>query len=222
MTTNTNLAAMKFFCKVTSNSEKIIDIGCGTKPFEIFFEGKEYIGLDFKPADKTVILHDLKDPLPLEDNSVDAIILSEVLEHHPVPYQLLEEVDRVTTRSAKIFISTPFALPVHGAPFDFHRYTHYFYKYLCEKYDWQLLYFSSSNSIFSTPLYVINQISLGLPFPIFMLKPFWVLVNLCGIFLDVFSKVFKTEKREKLQLAFPMGYCAVYSSGQKLSDGSYK
>ena len=50
VTTNTNLAAMKFFCKVTSDSKKILDIGCGTKPFEIFFEGKEYIGLDFKPA----------------------------------------------------------------------------------------------------------------------------------------------------------------------------
>lgn len=211
VSTRTNLSAIKFFCDVTFDAEKIIDIGCGTKPFEIFFEGKDYIGLDFQPFDESVILHDLNDPLPFENNSVDAIIISEVLEHHPDPYVLLTEVDRVITSSAKIFVSTPFALPVHGAPYDFHRYTNFFYQNLSEKYDWEILYFKSSNSIFSTPFFLINQISLGLPFPIFLLKPLWLFSNLCGLLLDHFTKFFKITKRSKIKNAFPMGYCAVYT-----------
>lgn len=214
VSTRTNLSAMKFFRNVTLDTKKIIDIGCGTKPFEIFFEGKDYIGLDFQPFDNSVISHDLNDPLPFENNSVDAIIMSEVLEHHPDPYKLLKEVDRVITSSAKIFISTPFALPVHGSPYDFHRYTNYFYQHLSEKYDWEVLYFESSNSIFSTPFFLMNQISLGLPLPSFLLRPFWFFSNLCGLLLDHSTKIFNMTKRSKVKNAFPMGYCAVYTPRQ--------
>jgi hypothetical protein len=133
-----------------------------------------------------------------------------VLEHHPNPFALLAEVNRVVSPSAKIFISTPFALPVHGAPFDFHRYTHFFYEHLCEKYEWELVYFSSSNTIFSTPVQVINQMSIGLPMPIPVLKSFWFLTNLLSLILDTVTKIFNPKKRRKLQYAFPMGYCAVF------------
>ena len=210
MSTSANLKAMYCFCDLTGEAERVIDIGCGTKPFEPLFIGKEYIGFDFNPIDNTVVLHDLNNPLPLDDNSTEAIILSEVLEHHPNPFALLAEVNRVAEPYAKIFISTPFALPVHGAPFDFHRYTNFFYKYLCEKYNWELVYFSSSNTIFSTPLQLINQMSLGLPIPTLILKLFWFLNNLLSIILDAITKIFKAEKRQKLQNAFPMGYCAIF------------
>jgi SAM-dependent methyltransferase len=210
MSTSANLKAMHFFCDHTEEAERVIDIGCGSKPFEPLFKGKEYIGFDFNPIDNTVLLHDLNNPLPLDDNSAEAIILSEVLEHHPNPFALLAEVNRVVSPSAKIFISTPFALPVHGAPFDFHRYTHFFYEHLCEKYEWELVYFSSSNTIFSTPVQVINQMSIGLPMPIPVLKSFWFLTNLLSLILDTVTKIFNPKKRRKLQYAFPMGYCAVF------------
>lgn len=213
-TTKTNLKAFKHFLKLITNSKKVVDIGCGTKPFKNLFSGKKYIGIDFNPVDEEVIVHDLNDKLPLADNFADAIILSEVLEHHPEPYSLLKEVDRIASKGAIIFISTPFALPVHGAPYDFYRYTNYFYENIEKKIKWRLIYFNSSNSIFSTPLQLINQITLGIPLPAFVLSPIWTLLNLLSILLDFLTNLIFVKKSFKLKYAFPMGYCAIYNTDE--------
>lgn len=61
--------------------------------------------------------------LPFRDETIDSIILLSVLEHLLYPQKALQEAFRVLHKEGRVLISTPFAFPVHGAPFDFRRWT---------------------------------------------------------------------------------------------------
>lgn len=200
--------------KVLLSSNKkleIIDIGCGDKPFEVFFSEHNYTGVDFNPVNSTVIKHDLSNKLPFPDNSFDIIILSEVLEHVPRPFFVLEEVNRISKCESFIYISTPFALQIHGSPYDYFRYTKYFYFKISKLYDWELIEFRSSNSIFSSLLLLINQYTLYFNLPNFIISPFWFLINIISLSIDKSILIFANKSlQKKLFDSFPSGYCSVF------------
>lgn len=204
-----NLNVLNTLKGLVSKEDTIVDIGCGSKPFQNFFTCKSYLGLDFNPVDATVLCHDLNDPLPFADNSQTHIILSEVLEHVPEPYRVLDEVHRVLKSDGIIFMSTPFAIPVHGAPYDFFRFTYLFYENLEQKYGWELNTFKASNAALSSPFQVANQLALGLPLPFWSKYPFWIVSNLASLALEALVKILPAGLRRKLTLAFPMGYAAI-------------
>jgi 2-polyprenyl-3-methyl-5-hydroxy-6-metoxy-1,4-benzoquinol methylase len=79
---------------------KLLDIGCGTKPYEIIANIEEYVGLEIddegnrqhKFAD---IFYDGK-TIPCADKEFDSILSNQVFEHVFNPNEFLKEVNRVT------------------------------------------------------------------------------------------------------------------------------
>ncbi len=65
--------------------------------------------------------------IPIEDNSFDGIILSEVLEHVPDPKSVLKEAQRILKPGGLALICTPFMFHVHSDPYDYARYTDQYY-----------------------------------------------------------------------------------------------
>ena len=63
--------------------------------------------------------------IPVSDNSFDAIIFSETLEHLENPTKALSEIFRVLKPEGKLIMTTPFMFHLHGAPYDFQRWTKY-------------------------------------------------------------------------------------------------
>jgi len=61
--------------------------------------------------------------IPLEDNSVDSILLTEVLEHCFDPGLVMNECYRVLRSDGSILITVPFLWPLHDIPYDACRYT---------------------------------------------------------------------------------------------------
>jgi len=59
-----------------------------------------------------------------QDN-FDAVVLIEVLEHVPNYVDALENVYSVLKPGGKIIASTPWIIPLHDAPHDYHRFTLY-------------------------------------------------------------------------------------------------
>lgn len=209
-TTKASLKAFCIFKNLIYKTSEVLDVGCGTKVFEELLNDKLYQGLDFNPVDDTVTYHDLSLRLPFNDDSKKAIILSEVLEHVPDPFFLLDEIDRVANRECVIFISTPFAMPVHGSPFDYFRFTHFFYQKISKKYGWKINMMSSSNGFLSTPVLIFSQFSLVLPVPTFALQPFWFIMNILAIILDAAIKFLPNNLREKASFGYPMGINVVF------------
>ncbi|TRZ49950.1 class I SAM-dependent methyltransferase [bacterium] len=65
--------------------------------------------------------------MPFAENSFDAIICSELLEHVPSPASVLHEAYRTLRPGGTLFICVPFMYQIHGDPYDFGRYTDYYW-----------------------------------------------------------------------------------------------
>jgi len=114
-------------------SGKVLDVGCGYMPYRdmVSSNGKvtEYIGMDLEDSE---IYNQVKADLywdgykiPLQDNSVNTVLLTEVLEHCPNPGLVLDEIRRILIPGGRVIFSVPFIWYLHEVPFDFYRYTPY-------------------------------------------------------------------------------------------------
>jgi SAM-dependent methyltransferase len=78
------------------------------------------------------LVTDLNKPLPLEDETFDTVLLSDVLEHIAEPQNLLNEISRtLKSNSGVLLLNVPFFYPIHEEPFDFHRYTRFSLERMC-------------------------------------------------------------------------------------------
>jgi SAM-dependent methyltransferase len=117
--------------------KKIIDVGCGSRPYESLFAGNEYIGVDVdggghKKDDKLPDRFFNGLDIPYEDKSFDVAICTEVLEHSPEPGKLVADIARVLKPKGKLYVSVPFVWYEHEVPYDFQRFTSFGFKKLLE------------------------------------------------------------------------------------------
>lgn len=112
-----------------SVSGKLLDVGCGSKPYESYFSNvSSYIGLDIDVSGhpderkKADFFYD-GTVMPFRENEFDVILCSEVIEHVFDADALLLEMARVLKPNGTLIITVPFAFPEHEAPYDFKRYT---------------------------------------------------------------------------------------------------
>lgn len=144
---------IKKWAKSIDKDKKILDVGCGLKPYKKLFYGNEYIGIDIKGGghdDQAKVVHKFFDGqnIPYEDNKFDALICTEVLEHSEDPDKLLAECNRVLKKNGQIYISMPFVYPEHETPFDFRRYTQYGHKQILKKNNFEIENIKNTTGVF--------------------------------------------------------------------------
>ncbi len=85
----------KFAQKYVVHTSKIIDIGCGSKPYGLFFQNAaNYVGTDVIPGKYVDIVCDGKH-IPCESASFDIIISTFSLEHNKDIYASVSEMYRM-------------------------------------------------------------------------------------------------------------------------------
>ena len=114
-------------------SGKVLDIGCGNKPYEKDFLGRieEYIGCDIVQSSLQkvdVICNAKRIPLPSEE--FDTIFCIQTIEHIDGHQEVLNEASRLLKKDGKIILSAPFYWPLHEVPDDYFRFTKYGLAYL--------------------------------------------------------------------------------------------
>jgi SAM-dependent methyltransferase len=129
---------IKRFAKTTSRNTRVLDVGCGIKPYRNLFITNDYVGIDIQGgghADEAKAVDTFYDGvnIPFQEDSFDSIICTQVLEHSSDPEMLVKEMSRVIRPGGRIFISMPFIYPEHEAPFDFRRFTKFEHKKILEK-----------------------------------------------------------------------------------------
>jgi SAM-dependent methyltransferase len=105
---------------------RILDLGCGDKPYYPWFapHATEYLGVDGYPGPYVDRVAPADRLDFLADESVDAILCTQVLEHVPDPGALLREAKRVLKPDGVLFLTTHGVFVFHGHPTDLWRWTH--------------------------------------------------------------------------------------------------
>ena len=116
---------------------KLLDVGCGTKPYRSAFVVDEYIGLDIdnEYSRKRGIADEFYDGriFPFLENEFEAILCNQVLEHVFNPDEFLSEIYRVMKPDEKMLVTVPFVWDEHEQPYDYARYSSFGLKALLEK-----------------------------------------------------------------------------------------
>jgi SAM-dependent methyltransferase len=109
---------------VQTENMSILDLGCGEKPYQPFFNGKysSYIGVDITSYSWADVLASSGN-LPFKNGSFDLCLCTQVYEHLPRPRQTTREVCRVLKKKGILLLSTHAAFPVHDYPSDYWRWT---------------------------------------------------------------------------------------------------
>jgi len=105
-----------FFQEAIGRGRQVLDLGCRSGAFtRHFLEGNEVVGLDVdraalaKAAELGIetVAGDVDDPLPFPDESFDAVVAGELLEHLRFPDALVAEARRVLRPGGVLVGSVP-------------------------------------------------------------------------------------------------------------------
>lgn len=137
---------------------KILDFGCGTKPYEKFFKNSsEYIGLEINGGgiNSADIFYDGK-KIPFKDNEFDAVVSFQVLYQIINLEDILKEINRVLKKDAKLLVSVPFIWFDGGANIH-RRFSEKYSKFIFEKFGFEILEIRQTNNNFSALCLLISK-----------------------------------------------------------------
>ncbi|MCK9408788.1 MAG: class I SAM-dependent methyltransferase [Bacteriovoracaceae bacterium] len=105
----------------------LLDIGCGTKPYEPYLSVEKYVGVEIdtersRTTSKADVFYNGKH-IPFPESTFDSILANEVFEHVFNPSEFLTEVNRVLKMDGKFLLTVPFVWDEHEQPHDYARYT---------------------------------------------------------------------------------------------------
>ena len=140
---------------------KLLDVGCGSKPYKEIFDVDEYIGIDIEvsghdhSSSDIDMYYDGKE-IPFSDNFFDHVFCSELLEHVFNLDELLNEINRVLKDGGTFCFTCPFVWDEHEKPYDFARYTSFAIDHLLSKHGFELIKLSKSTFYFQTVMQMLS------------------------------------------------------------------
>ncbi len=140
---------------------RVLDVGCGQKPYEELFNCEQYIGLEYdSPQNRAVKKADYfydGTTFPFDGKEFDSAVMNEVLEHVFNPDQFLKELNRVLKDGANLLLTVPFVWDEHEQPYDYARYSSFGIKHLLEKHGFEILEFRKSVDNIGVIFQLIND-----------------------------------------------------------------
>ena len=104
---------------------RLLDVGCGQKPYESLFTPytTAYVGVD--PVENPdAEVRGFVEALPIADASYEVAICIQVFEHCDDPAKAVSELARVTVPGGRVLVSTHGVMAYHPSPNDYWRWTH--------------------------------------------------------------------------------------------------
>lgn len=116
----------------------LLDLGCGPRPYYSLYRsaytktiGAEHPDAPFPKSD--IDLYCLADNIPLENDSIDTVLSTEVMHDMAEPSDMLKEVNRILKPGGELILTTPFVVPIVDGVYDHYRYTEQGLQYLLKK-----------------------------------------------------------------------------------------
>ena len=104
--------------------KRVLDVGCGQKPYYPFFaDAAEYIGVDVIQTPGADLIGPIE-ALAVESDGFDIVLCTQVLEHADDPAAAVRELHRVAAPGGRVLASTHGVAAFHPNPNDYWRWTH--------------------------------------------------------------------------------------------------
>jgi ubiquinone/menaquinone biosynthesis C-methylase UbiE len=133
---------------------RVADVGAGDAPYRELFEHVDYVTVDWEQSPhegaRVVDVVASADAIPVSDESFDAVLLTQVLEHVPDPVRVLTELHRVLRPGGSMFLTAPLVWELHEMPFDYFRYTAPGLESLLERAGFERIQVEPRNDCFTT------------------------------------------------------------------------
>ena len=136
----------------------VLDVGAGTSPYRDFFESKdwEYVSIDVV-CNRGLNLKGSAGNLPIKSESVDVVLLLEVLEHIFETREVLSELNRVLRIGGIVVLTAPLIIGYHDS-IDFYRFTHTALERLLNESGFDIIRIEKRGGIFSSASAVLLNI----------------------------------------------------------------
>jgi SAM-dependent methyltransferase len=159
---------------------RLLDVGCGQKPYQQFFRATAYVGLEIDtPANRANKQADHfydGTTFPFPGNSFDGVICNQVLEHVFAPDGFLAEVHRVLKPNGRLLLTVPFIWDEHEQPRDYARYSSFGLKHLLSKNGFAVSYHRKINADVRALFQLVNA---------YLYKVLWTKVPVLNLLLCV-------------------------------------
>jgi SAM-dependent methyltransferase len=149
---------------------RLLDFGCGRKPWKSLFDVEEYIGVDIEESghnhhDSVIDVYYDGHHIPFEDNSFDSVFSSETFEHLFNIDEILAELNRVLKPGGNMLVTIPFAWNEHEEPYDFARYTSFGISHILKKQGFEIVHLNKTTTYFETISQLFNSFWIESVFP---------------------------------------------------------
>ena len=139
---------------------KLIDVGCGTKPYQALFRVEKYTGLDIDDEQNRQLgiadyFYD-GNSFPFPSDEFDSALCNQVLEHVFNPNEFLSEIFRIMKPGSKLLLTVPFVWDEHSQPFDYGRYTSFGLKHLLKQNGFKILKHEKLGSDITVIVQLVN------------------------------------------------------------------
>ncbi len=180
-----------------NKNDKILDLGCGEKPYYHDALEGSVICLDIIQTSKTHLVSDA-DKLPFKPDSFEKVICVNSFYYFKNPFIVVESIHDVLKKNGKFVLVLPFFYPIHDAPIDKYRFTEYGLRTLLED-KFKVERIEAIGGIFTLPSVLLHSLIKGMPllFPkemrefmqilAYVLWPLYVIAQLISV-LDVFDR----------------------------------
>jgi len=192
-------SSVKEFAKNFSTDMKVLDIGCGEKPYVKYFKCK-YVGLDSCSETKAEIIANSWE-IPCRDNEFDGVIINQALEHIAETKETISEIRRVLRPGGLCLLTAPQTMLIHSIPVssdktnlynfdkkkipfwneDYHRFTRYGLIHLFR--DFQVIDIRPNTYFFGTIFQLFNYFFAAFGAGI-IFSPIYFINNCLGLFTD--------------------------------------
>ena len=180
---------------------RVLDYGCADVPYRRFFASEaDYVTADL-PGNPQASVETRDDgSLPCEDESFDAVVSTQVLEHVDDPALYLSECRRVLRPGGRLLLSTHGMMLYHPDPVDYWRWTCAGLQRIVEDAGFEIVRFEGIMGLTATALQFTQDSLLG-RLPRFLRPALCLVMQALIAFADRFSS---RESRELNALVFAL------------------
>lgn len=155
---------IKMVSSRVKNGSKILDVGAGQCQYKKHFLHAQYNSQDLCVGDENwdYSCIDIKSEIysiPVEDESFDYLLCTQVLEHLKYPELAFKEFNRILRGGGELFLTVPLVWAEHQKPHDYFRYTQFALKMLAESHGFEVILMEKEGGIFICIANIIIRLS---------------------------------------------------------------